>query len=135
MDSIGGMVMRPSDLEAPRTALTLSTSQTPQLQPSSDFCPLTADRWSGAAARTSSFPPLAFRSYIDLMSAAEIMKELPKLTEAERRAVLNKLRELSQMDDEQWEQILNDPRPRPKLESFVRESAEEGESPLDPNRL
>jgi hypothetical protein len=63
------------------------------------------------------------------------MNELPKLTEAERRAVLNKLRELSQMDDEQWEQLLNDPRSRPKLESFLRESAEEGESPLDPTRL
>jgi hypothetical protein len=86
-------------------------------------------------SHTSSFPLLDFRSYIELMSAAEIMKELPKLTEAERRAVLNKLQELSQMDDEQWEQILNDPRPRPKLESFVRESAEEGESPLDPDRL
>lgn len=63
------------------------------------------------------------------------MDELPNLTEAERRAVLNKLRELSQMDDEQWEQLLNDPRPRAKLESFVRESAEEGEAPLDPHRL
>ena len=62
------------------------------------------------------------------MSAAEIIKELPKLTEAERRAVLNKLRELFQMDDDRWEQLLNDPVPRPKLESFVRESADEGET-------
>ena len=69
------------------------------------------------------------------MSAAEILKELPKLTEAERRAVLNKLRELSQMDDEQWERLLNDPRPRPKLETFVRESGDEGEAPLDRSRL
>lgn len=63
------------------------------------------------------------------------MNELPKLTEAERRAVLNKLQELAQMDDEQWEKLVNDPRPRPKLENFVRESAEEGEAPLDPHRL
>ncbi|HMF80804.1 MAG TPA: hypothetical protein VK562_05315 [Candidatus Acidoferrum sp.] len=69
------------------------------------------------------------------MSASEIIKELPKLSEAERRAVLNKLRELSQLDDERWEELLNDPKPRPKLEAFLRESAAEGESPLDSNRL
>ena len=34
------------------------------------------------------------------MSAAEIINELPKLTEAERRAVLSKLQELSQGDDD-----------------------------------
>ena len=33
------------------------------------------------------------------MSATEIINELPKLTEAERRAVLNKLRELDQRDE------------------------------------
>ncbi len=32
------------------------------------------------------------------MSATEIINELPKLTDAERRAVLNKLRELAQQD-------------------------------------
>ena len=69
------------------------------------------------------------------VSASEIIKELPKLSEAERRAVLNKLRELSQLDDERWDEIVNDPKPRPKVEAFVRESATEGESPLDLNRL
>jgi hypothetical protein len=69
------------------------------------------------------------------VSAAEIIEELPKLTEAERRAVLNKLRELAQMDDDRWEQLLSEPQPRPKLESFVRESADEGEAPLDHNQL
>jgi hypothetical protein len=34
------------------------------------------------------------------MSAAEIIQELPKLTEAERREVLNKLRELAVQDEE-----------------------------------
>jgi hypothetical protein len=42
---------------------------------------------------------------------------------------------LAQQDNERWEQVLNDPRPRPKLEAFLRESAAEGESPLDPDRL
>ena len=34
------------------------------------------------------------------MSASEIIKELPKLSEAERRAVLKKLRELSVQDED-----------------------------------
>ena len=69
------------------------------------------------------------------MSASEIIQELPKLSDAERWAVLDKLRELAQLDDERWEELLNDPKPRPKLEAFVRESATEGEAPLDPSRL
>ena len=39
------------------------------------------------------------------MSAAEIINELSKLNETERRAVLEKLRELSHQNDEQWERI------------------------------
>jgi hypothetical protein len=69
------------------------------------------------------------------VSAAEIINELPKLTDTERRAILEKLRELLQMDDERWEKLLSEPRPRPKLEAFVRETAEEGETPLDIDRL
>jgi len=42
---------------------------------------------------------------------------------------------LAQQNNERWEQLLNDPRPRPKLETFLRESAAEGESPIDPSRL
>ena len=34
------------------------------------------------------------------MSASEILKELPKLSEAERRAVLDKLRELAVRDED-----------------------------------
>jgi hypothetical protein len=67
--------------------------------------------------------------------ASEIIEELPKLSDAERRVILDKLRELAGLDDERWEQLLNDPQPRPKLEAFLRESAAEGESPLDPSRL
>ncbi len=70
------------------------------------------------------------------MSASEIIKELPKLSEAERRAILEKLRELLQMNDDRWEEIINDPRPLPKLEAFFRNAAAEGgEEPLDPDRL
>ena len=70
------------------------------------------------------------------MSASEIIQELPKLTEAERSAILEKLRELSQVDDDRWEEIINDPRPLPKLQAFFSKAAAEGgEEPLDPDRL
>jgi hypothetical protein len=41
------------------------------------------------------------------MSAAEIIEELSKLTDAERRAVYDKLCELAQ-GDQRWEEIIND---------------------------
>ena len=69
------------------------------------------------------------------VSASEILQELPKLSDAERQAVLDKLRELAQVDDDRWEELLNDPKPCPKLEAFLRESATEGGAPLDPSRL
>jgi hypothetical protein len=64
------------------------------------------------------------------VSAAEIIDELPKLNEAEQRAIREKLRELSHQDDEQWERIIADPWPRPKLEAFVKEALSEGSEPL-----
>ena len=69
------------------------------------------------------------------MSAAEIIDELPKLNEIERRAVLEKLRELALQDDEQWERIIADPRRRPKLEAFVKEALNEGSEPLDDSEI
>ncbi|MEO8043889.1 MAG: hypothetical protein ABI674_03200 [Spartobacteria bacterium] len=69
------------------------------------------------------------------MSAADIIDQLPKLNETERRAILDKLRELAQQDDEQWERIIADPRPRPKLDAFVKGALSEGSEPLDLKRL
>jgi hypothetical protein len=43
--------------------------------------------------------------------------------------------ELSHQDDEQWERIIADPRPRPKLEAFVKEALSVGSEPLDLERL
>jgi len=38
--------------------------------------------------------------------------------------------------DAAWERIINDPKPRPKLEAFAKAAlAEGGEEPLDLNRL
>jgi len=68
------------------------------------------------------------------VSASEIIQELPRLTEEERRAVLEKLREFSQFNDERWEQIINDPNPRPKLEAFIEEASAKGSDPLDLDR-
>jgi hypothetical protein len=43
---------------------------------------------------------------------------------------------LDRQNDERWERIIDDPRPRPKLEAFMQASrAEGGESPLDPEQL
>ena len=68
------------------------------------------------------------------MSASEIIKELPKLSEAERRAVFNKLCELAE-GDRRWEEIVDDERPRPKLDAFVEKARAEGSEPLDLNKL
>ncbi len=69
------------------------------------------------------------------VSASEIIKELPKLSNAERRAILDKLRELARVDDDRWEEIINDPTPRPKLRAFIEEATAEGSEPLDLNRM
>ena len=42
---------------------------------------------------------------------------------------------LARESDEAWERTLSDVTPRPKLEMFLRESAAEGEEPLDTTRL
>ena len=68
------------------------------------------------------------------MSASEIIKELPKLSEAERRAVFNKLCELAE-GDRRWEEIIDDERPRPTLDAFVEKARAEGSEPLDLNKL
>ena len=62
------------------------------------------------------------------VSASEIINELPKLTEAERRAILDKLRELAQVDDDRWEEIINEPMPRPKLKAFIEQATAKGSS-------
>lgn len=65
------------------------------------------------------------------MSAAEIIEQLPKLSPAERQDILDKLRELAQVDDDRWEQIINEPMPRPKLKAFIEQATAEGSEPLD----
>jgi hypothetical protein len=42
---------------------------------------------------------------------------------------------LAQQSDEGWEMSLAKDQPRPKLEAFLRDSAREGDEPLDPKKL
>jgi hypothetical protein len=42
---------------------------------------------------------------------------------------------LSREDDERWEKLLAHPARRPRLDTFVRESAAEPDEPMDLNRL
>jgi hypothetical protein len=42
---------------------------------------------------------------------------------------------LARLDDEAWERLIAFPQTRPRLDAFLRESATEGDEPLDPNRL
>ena len=78
---------------------------------------------------------LLTEGYNFAVSASEIIKEVPKLTDAERQAVLDKLRELAQVDDDLWEEIINERTPRPKLRAFIEQATAEGSEPLDLNRM
>ena len=78
---------------------------------------------------------LLIEGYNFAVSASEIIKELPKLSEADRQAVLDKLRELARVDDDRWEEIINEPTPRPKLRAFIEHATAEGSEPLDLNRM
>ena len=42
---------------------------------------------------------------------------------------------LAREDDEAWERTLADTRPRPKLETFLRECASEPDAPFDASKL
>jgi hypothetical protein len=41
----------------------------------------------------------------------------------------------ARQEDERWENLLAYPNARPKLDAFLKESATEGGTPLDPNQL
>lgn len=79
-----------------------------------------------------------FRRYSSAMSdtTAEIVQvceALPPEKQAELADFARFL--LARQEDEAWEKRLADSKPRPRLASFLRESAAEGDEPLDPSRL
>jgi hypothetical protein len=66
----------------------------------------------------------------------ELIRICESLPEARRNEVADFARFLAaRQDDERWESLLAYPEARPKLDTFLRESAAEGEAPLDPSRL
>jgi len=62
-----------------------------------------------------------------------VFNALPKDKQAELADFARFL--LARQDDEVWDRLLADPRPRPRLDAFLRESAGEGDEPLDQSRL
>ena len=84
-------------------------------------------------------------STADLDLAARIAEEAAALPPEKQSAVLEfvlfvKQRaghsaEVESEGDAAWERIINDPRPRPKLEAFFRAAEAEGSEPLDLNRM
>jgi hypothetical protein len=63
----------------------------------------------------------------------EVCKALPEDKQTELVDFARFL--LARQDDEAWEHRLDASVPRPRLENFLRESAAEGDEPLDPTRL
>ena len=69
----------------------------------------------------------------DTRELIEVCEQLP---EAKRVQVADFARFLlAQQEDERWEQIIDDPKPRPKLDEFLKASKAEGSEPLDASRL
>ena len=66
----------------------------------------------------------------------ELLSICEQLPETERAELANFARFLlAKQDDDAWERTIADPRPRPKLEEFVRASMAEGSEPLDVSKL
>lgn len=66
----------------------------------------------------------------------ELIEICERLPEAKQAEVANFARFLlSQEADERWEQIVADPRPRTKLDQFLKASKAEGSEPMDLDRL
>lgn len=66
----------------------------------------------------------------------ELIRICEQLPEEQRTEVADFARFLlAKHDDHAWERAVADPRPRPKLDDFVREAMAEGTEPLDPDRM
>jgi hypothetical protein len=63
----------------------------------------------------------------------EICEQLPETQRAELADFARFL--LSKHDDEAWERSIADPKPRPKLDEFLKAALAEGSEPLDPESI
>jgi predicted outer membrane protein len=70
------------------------------------------------------------------MSALEIAELCDALPPEKREEVADFARFLiARQQDEQWETLIANPKPRPRLDAFLSESAAEADEALDLNRL
>lgn len=70
------------------------------------------------------------------MSTSEIAELCDALPPNKREEVADFARFLlTRQNDSRWENLLDDSRPRPRLDAFLREFAAEGAEPLDHRRL
>lgn len=66
----------------------------------------------------------------------ELIRTYEQLPEDKRSEVADFARFLlARQGDERWEQIIAEPRPRAKLDEFLKQSKAEGSEPMDPGRL
>jgi hypothetical protein len=66
----------------------------------------------------------------------ELIQICESLPEAKQAALTDFARFLlAQQDDDRWERLIAFDQPRPKLDAFLRESAAEPATPLDPDQL
>jgi hypothetical protein len=77
--------------------------------------------------------------FVKQFGMSTVTEELVRVCEAlppdKRVEVADFARFLARQEDGAWERTLADTRPRLRLESFLRESAAEGDEPLDMNHL
>ncbi len=66
----------------------------------------------------------------------ELIRICEQLPEDKRGEVADFARFLlARLDDQRWDELIASPQRRPKLDAFLRESAAEPSTPLDPDRL
>jgi len=82
------------------------------------------------------FPPICGYQ-IDMSSTTEEIIRVCEALPADKQSELADFARflLARQDDEAWERRLAYPRARPRLDAFLRDSAAEGDEPLDPHRL
>jgi len=69
-------------------------------------------------------------------ATAEIVEVCEALPEEKRSEVIDFARFLlSQVDEHRWESLISDTKPRPRLEEFLKASAQEADEALDPAKL
>jgi hypothetical protein len=69
----------------------------------------------------------------DTRELIEICEQLPAAKRVEVADFARFL--LARQSDERWEQIIADPKPRPRLDEFLKASKAEGSEPMDTDRL